>query len=214
MRISKSRFFASLLLVTLTFLFFQLVFVNYIKSLGNTNLNAFDGRPVNPRFGNVLASNLTSTKPADTVLDVPSLAEAQNGSKYSVQIQIPMLNGQPDLFYLLPFQHKKNMISLKTVMIEDAQRDLEHGIDEVKLLRGINQLKFELYLPGSDGMFKCLNSNVSRRDTLDLFEANRTSILSSIVFKQKIAYSKLNDDFCDCVDATDEPGTSACLFST
>jgi protein kinase C substrate 80K-H len=35
----------------------------------------------------------------------------------------------------------------------------------------------------------------------------------SCIKQQRIPYDALNDDYCDCIDATDEPGTSACQFS-
>ncbi|KAK4524972.1 hypothetical protein GAYE_SCF07G2876 [Galdieria yellowstonensis] len=52
-------------------------------------------------------------------------------------------------------------------------------------VRGVNPKQLGLY-ENRDGFFYCLNST------------------------QRIPYSSLNDDFCDCDDGTDEPGTSAC----
>ncbi|KAJ3328703.1 hypothetical protein HDU76_009450 [Blyttiomyces sp. JEL0837] len=53
-------------------------------------------------------------------------------------------------------------------------------------LRGVAKSKRDLYAPGPDNTFTC-------------FDKSRT-----------IPYSSLNDDFCDCQDGSDEPGTSAC----
>lgn len=56
-------------------------------------------------------------------------------------------------------------------------------------IRGVNPSQSSLY-ENKSGFFHCLNST------------------------QKIPYSSLNDDFCDCDDGTDEPGTAACDQST
>ncbi|KAF9506592.1 hypothetical protein BS47DRAFT_1425958 [Hydnum rufescens UP504] len=56
-------------------------------------------------------------------------------------------------------------------------------------LKGIKSSHLSLYSPvpgSSPPLWKCLNSS------------------------QEILYSALNDDYCDCEDGTDEPGTSAC----
>ncbi|GJQ08321.1 hypothetical protein GpartN1_g112.t1 [Galdieria partita] len=56
-------------------------------------------------------------------------------------------------------------------------------------VRGVNPKQMRLY-ENKEGFFHCLNSS------------------------QKVPYSSLNDDFCDCDDGTDEPGTAACDGST
>ncbi|CRK88328.1 CLUMA_CG002107, isoform A [Clunio marinus] len=54
------------------------------------------------------------------------------------------------------------------------------------ILRGINPQKAQLY--------------ISKNDKFTCFDG-----------KKVIKYSQLNDDFCDCADGSDEPGTSACV---
>jgi len=55
---------------------------------------------------------------------------------------------------------------------------------------GVKEEDQNLYLPTSQGEFNCLHS------------------------QQIIEYSRLNDDYCDCEDGSDEPSTSACPSST
>lgn len=55
----------------------------------------------------------------------------------------------------------------------------------VECIKGVDPSIEHLYKP-IDGKFKCINSDVS------------------------IPYSAVNDNYCDCPDGTDEPGTSAC----
>lgn len=52
--------------------------------------------------------------------------------------------------------------------------------------RGVRELDLARYQPNIDRTFRCLRSG-------ELFNA-----------------SKLNDDYCDCADGSDEPATSAC----
>lgn len=52
-------------------------------------------------------------------------------------------------------------------------------------IRGIHPTKIPLYSPDQD--FHCFDGSLI------------------------ISFSKVNDDYCDCVDGSDEPGTSACL---
>lgn len=54
-------------------------------------------------------------------------------------------------------------------------------------VRGVDPKLIDRYKPDADGFFHCLND-------------------SSI----KIPFNRVNDDFCDCPDGSDEPGTSAC----
>ncbi|XP_014786748.1 uncharacterized protein LOC106881055 [Octopus bimaculoides] len=56
-------------------------------------------------------------------------------------------------------------------------------------IRGVILDKMHLYFPTKNNTFQCLHS------------------------KQQIPYQHLNDDFCDCNDNSDEPGTSACQSS-
>ncbi|KAI7895203.1 glucosidase II beta subunit-like-domain-containing protein [Mucor mucedo] len=53
-------------------------------------------------------------------------------------------------------------------------------------VRGVAPEKYELYKASSDGTWTCLDGS------------------------KIISHSAINDDYCDCVDGSDEPGTSAC----
>ncbi|CAO0793528.1 unnamed protein product [Mucor circinelloides] len=53
-------------------------------------------------------------------------------------------------------------------------------------IRGVAPEKFDSYQPSKDGTWSCLDGS------------------------KVIPYSAINDDYCDCADGSDEPGTSAC----
>ncbi|KAG8767176.1 hypothetical protein FRC15_005878 [Serendipita sp. 397] len=57
-------------------------------------------------------------------------------------------------------------------------------------LRGVVPARRDLYTPTSSGTWKCLSGD------------------------KEISWAKVNDDFCDCPDGSDEPGTSACPNSS
>ncbi|KAJ8985342.1 hypothetical protein NQ317_008373 [Molorchus minor] len=54
------------------------------------------------------------------------------------------------------------------------------------LIRGTHEKQAKFYLPNAENKFKCISS----------FE--------------EIDYKRVNDDYCDCLDGSDEPGTNAC----
>lgn len=61
-----------------------------------------------------------------------------------------------------------------------------------------NRKKFnKLFIPGIDPQHAQLY--VSKNDKFTCFDG-----------KKVISFSQLNDDYCDCSDGSDEPGTSAC----
>lgn len=53
--------------------------------------------------------------------------------------------------------------------------------------RGVSPENEKYYVPDADGMFSCISDP-----------------------SVKIPFSQVNDDYCDCPDGSDEPGTSAC----
>ncbi|XP_066245214.1 glucosidase 2 subunit beta [Euwallacea similis] len=61
----------------------------------------------------------------------------------------------------------------------------KHNIKPKDLVRGTHLKEARFYTP-NEGMFTCIKSGES------------------------IDFKKVNDDYCDCADSTDEPGTSAC----
>lgn len=54
------------------------------------------------------------------------------------------------------------------------------------IVNGTHKKEESLYLKQEDGTFKCIYS------------------------QELIEYQQINDDYCDCNDGTDEPGTNAC----
>eukprot|EP00088_Acartia_fossae_P026713 TRINITY_DN27514_c0_g1_i1.p1 TRINITY_DN27514_c0_g1~~TRINITY_DN27514_c0_g1_i1.p1 ORF type:complete len:200 (+),score=20.22 TRINITY_DN27514_c0_g1_i1:75-674(+) len=62
--------------------------------------------------------------------------------------------------------------------------------DGLGMILGVGESQQYKYLPTEDGKFKCLN--------VDVF----------------IEFERLNDDYCDCSDGSDEPSTSACATGT
>ncbi|XP_021365218.1 glucosidase 2 subunit beta-like [Mizuhopecten yessoensis] len=63
----------------------------------------------------------------------------------------------------------------------------ESSVDVASLPRGVHRTDGKYYKQIEGNMFLCLNK------------------------KKNIPFSQVNDDFCDCDDGSDEPGTSACL---
>ncbi|CAK1578934.1 unnamed protein product [Parnassius mnemosyne] len=63
-------------------------------------------------------------------------------------------------------------------------------INENGLIRGVHYLHMPFYRPNSNNEFECRTSKI------------------------RIPFERLNDDFCDCDDSTDEPSTSACPNGT
>lgn len=78
-------------------------------------------------------------------------------------------------------EHDTDVQSENKFNVKDTQNTIN---TEPKVLGILNSL-YEKYTP-QNGKFQCLNS------------------------KELIPFSSVNDDYCDCEDSTDEPGTSAC----
>ncbi|KAJ8322398.1 hypothetical protein KUTeg_000048 [Tegillarca granosa] len=69
---------------------------------------------------------------------------------------------------------------------ESLLRDKLLVLKNLSLPRGVHSEKAKLYHPDKDNMFHCIKS------------------------QKRIHFSRVNDDYCDCEDSSDEPGTSAC----
>lgn len=174
MRIKKSKLFVSIFLVTVTFLAFQILFVNYMKALySNSGENNENEHFENPRF----AVLKPKTTPDELIEIEPSFDfdtndnTTYNTTNYHIELLVPLqkTDNQPPLVYLLPFHHKKNFFEFKTVYVGDkfypsskTKIELPINSQESKIFRGVNKIKLDLYKPDDDGMFKCLNSNVGR----------------------------------------------------
>jgi len=63
----------------------------------------------------------------------------------------------------------------------------EAVVAESKVPHGVLPQMWQQYQPDKEGSFTCFHT------------------------KEKIPVSSLNDDYCDCEDSSDEPGTSACI---
>lgn len=66
------------------------------------------------------------------------------------------------------------------------QLNSEMRATPVNLIRGIHVKQIPFYTPNDKHQFTCFHS------------------------KEQIDFSQVNDDYCDCLDGSDEPGTNAC----
>ncbi|GLH13825.1 Uncharacterized protein GBIM_18314, partial [Gryllus bimaculatus] len=78
------------------------------------------------------------------------------------------------------------------VVTDDVTRSLVTSTAKVSsvlsTIRGVRQIDMAKYKPNNHGAFVCFDS------------------------QEEIEYSRINDDYCDCVsDGSDEPGTNACV---
>ncbi|ESO99166.1 hypothetical protein LOTGIDRAFT_238820 [Lottia gigantea] len=70
-----------------------------------------------------------------------------------------------------------------------AEETMQKQQESKALLNGVHRKDEKFYRPDANGSFTCLQDKI------------------------KIDFSQVNDDFCDCPDSTDEPGTNACPHS-
>jgi hypothetical protein len=164
MRLNKLKLFTAIILVTIMFLVFQMLIVNYLKSIYNKDSNSeADVRFDNPRFEVLKMRTITAT-----VRDFPTLPilvdvnrPKGNQTNLIAEILVPLEGDKhPSVFRMLPFHHKKNFFDFETTMVSERLVSVSKN-DEKRLIRGVNKLKAHLYQPDSQGMFKCLNSNVN-----------------------------------------------------
>lgn len=87
------------------------------------------------------------------------------------------------LFLLVSFV----FFAYQLIMLIQISNDIQHSVQKrQKLIRGTHEKQFSFYVRSSKDTFKCFQSY------------------------EEIEFSKVNDDYCDCLDGTDEPGTNAC----
>ncbi|WWC57645.1 uncharacterized protein I303_100177 [Kwoniella dejecticola CBS 10117] len=78
------------------------------------------------------------------------------------------------------------LISLLSVLALSTPSIAEQKVVTPSSIRGLDPALYDRYEPSSANTFQCLDGS------------------------KTIPYSAINDDFCDCSDGSDEPGTSAC----
>jgi len=81
----------------------------------------------------------------------------------------------------------KSLNKVARVSLHAKSRKPGKGLGKIL---GVPELEQSKYLPDRDGKFKCLLSG------------------------QTFPFDRLNDNYCDCEDGTDEPSTSACATGT
>lgn len=93
-------------------------------------------------------------------------------------------------FFKFLFRYRLIIFTISGLFCIIYQLSLFNQLTDVfrkhNLIRGIHTRQEYFYSPDDDNLFKCIESG------------------------EKIHYSKVNDDYCDCLDGTDEPGTNAC----
>ncbi|KAL3892344.1 hypothetical protein ACJMK2_004557 [Sinanodonta woodiana] len=88
---------------------------------------------------------------------------------------------------LEPIEDSENKLNDEHVPLEDEEMKWKTGL---LLPHGVLPSQSRFYMPDKDNFFQCLYN------------------------KERIPFSQVNDDFCDCEDSSDEPGTAACPNST
>ena len=87
-----------------------------------------------------------------------------------------------DTNYEAQLANAKNIISLNSV---GREGDINGIYDVANLPRGVPVVMAKQYM-NTTGVFMCIDT------------------------KREIIFSRVNDDYCDCSDSSDEPGTNAC----
>lgn len=79
-------------------------------------------------------------------------------------------------------QLNNNTFSTETANFDDSFQDRYTHVS----IRGVHTRNKRFYEKSDANTFKCINS------------------------MENISFDKINDDYCDCMDGSDEPGTNAC----